>query len=211
MRSPPSVGVPANQSSVSGSMRKGHAALRNRRSSTAAIPTNAQATSGESALRLMPNPQPSGLNHNGTHVAAACPRRQEHEGNYKDRPCGRSQEIQEVIAALDEFLLLRHVELAGNDIRLVIFEPQAMQQRDQSRTAFVGEAEFPRDKGADLARRARQRRAGKTFKASSCAAVKKLAPPPMSKLIRPSIPRCSNSLRPLRIVSSFSNNASATF
>src|SRR5262249_49258685 len=30
--------------------------------------------SGESALRLMPSPQPSGLNHNGTHVAAACPR-----------------------------------------------------------------------------------------------------------------------------------------
>src|SRR5437879_419765 len=63
--------------------------------------------------------------------------------------------------ALDEGFLLLYVKLAGNDIWLVIFEPQAMQQRDQSRTAFVDEAEFLLDKGADLARRARQRRADK--------------------------------------------------
>ena len=36
-----------------------------------------------------------------------------------------------------------------------------MQKRNQSRTAFVNEAEFLFDKGADLARRARQRRADK--------------------------------------------------
>src|SRR5271169_3869812 len=35
-----------------------------------------------------------------------------------------------------EGLLLVFVELGRNDIRLVIFEPQAMQQRDQPRTAF---------------------------------------------------------------------------
>ena len=73
------------------------------------------------------------------------------------------QGIQQLFIALDESLLLRFVELARNDIRLVIFEPQAMQQRDQSRTAFVNEAEFLLDKGADMARRARQRRADKDF------------------------------------------------
>jgi hypothetical protein len=46
----------------------------------------------------------------------------------------------------------------------------------------------------------------KFFKASSCAVVKKPALPPMSKLVRPSIPRCSNSLCQPRIVSSFSNS-----
>jgi hypothetical protein len=45
----------------------------------------------------------------------------------------------------------------------MIFEPQAMQQRDQSRTAFVNEAKFLFDPGADLARRARQRRADVSF------------------------------------------------
>ncbi len=38
-----------------------------------------------------------------------------------------AQGIQEFIGALDEVPLLRHVELAGNDIRLVIDEPQPMQ------------------------------------------------------------------------------------
>src|ERR1700680_3548747 len=74
-----------------------------------------------------------------------------------------AQGIQELVMALDESLLLRYVELARNDIRLVIFEPQAMQQRDQSRTAFVNEAKFLFDPGTDLARRPRQRRADKSF------------------------------------------------
>ena len=74
-----------------------------------------------------------------------------------------AQGIQELLITPDESFLLGFVELARNDIRLVIFEPQAMQQRDQSRTAFVNEAEFLLDKGADLARRARQRRADKDF------------------------------------------------
>ena len=51
------------------------------------------------------------------------------------------------------------VELARDDVRLVIFEPQTMQQRDQSRAAFINEAEFLLDPGADLACRTRQRRA----------------------------------------------------
>src|SRR5260370_34886187 len=67
-----------------------------------------------------------------------------------------AQRIQEVVIALDECLLLRLIELARNDVRLVICEPEAMQQRDQTRAAFVNEAEFLLDKGADLTRRARQ-------------------------------------------------------
>src|SRR5438552_8991771 len=48
-----------------------------------------------------------------------------------------AQGIQQLLVARDESLLFLCVELARNDSRLVIFEPQAMQQRDQSRTAFV--------------------------------------------------------------------------
>src|SRR5271157_1428402 len=68
-----------------------------------------------------------------------------------------------LLIVLDEGLLLVLVELGRNDIRLVIFEPQAMQQRDQPRTAFVNEAKFLFDPGTDLARRARQRRADESF------------------------------------------------
>ena len=74
-----------------------------------------------------------------------------------------AQGIQELFIALDECLLLLFVELARNDSRLVIFKPQAMQQRDQPRTALVFEAEFPLDPGTNMARRARQRRADKDF------------------------------------------------
>ncbi len=66
-----------------------------------------------------------------------------------------AQGIQQLFVALDESLLLLFVELARDDARLVILEPQTMQQRDQSRAAFVDEAEFLLDPGADLARRAR--------------------------------------------------------
>src|SRR6516164_6000851 len=52
--------------------------------------------------------------------------------------------------------------------------------------------------------------ATKAFKASSCTALKKLALPPTSKLVSPSMPRCSNSLCQPRIVSSFNKNAAAT-
>ena len=69
------------------------------------------------------------------------------------------QGIQEIIVALDERLLLLFVELARNGVRLVVFETQAMQQRDQSRAAFLDEAGFLLDPGADLACRTRQRRA----------------------------------------------------
>src|SRR5215211_6629269 len=81
----------------------------------------------------------------------------------------------------------------------LIFEPQAMQQRDESRTAFVKQAEFSLDPGADLAHRARHRRADKDLQCVLRGA-QKLVLPPMSKLARPSIPRCSKSLSQPRIV-----------
>jgi hypothetical protein len=52
--------------------------------------------------------------------------------------------------------MLRFGELAGNDFRLVIFETQTMQERNQSRAAFIDAAKFLLDKAADLARRARR-------------------------------------------------------
>src|SRR5450755_4618581 len=70
-----------------------------------------------------------------------------------------AQGIQQLFVALNESLLLFFVELARDDIGFVIFEPQAMQQRDQSRPAFVNDVEFILDPCADLARRTRQRRA----------------------------------------------------
>ena len=67
-----------------------------------------------------------------------------------------AQGIQELFMARDESLLLLFVELARNDARLVIRETQTMQQCDQSRAAFVDEAEFLLDPGADMPRRPRQ-------------------------------------------------------
>ena len=66
------------------------------------------------------------------------------------------QGIQEIFVALDERLLLLFVELARNDTRLVILQPQTMQERDQSRAAFINEPEFLLDPGADLTGRTRQ-------------------------------------------------------
>src|SRR5450759_453632 len=68
------------------------------------------------------------------------------------------QGIQEIIVSLNERLLLVFVELARNDTRLVILQPQTMQERDQSRAAFINEPEFLLDPGADLTCRTRQRR-----------------------------------------------------
>src|ERR1035437_1994620 len=48
------------------------------------------------------------------------------------------------------------IELARNDTRLVILQPQTMQERDQSRAAFINEPEFLLDPGADLTGRTRQ-------------------------------------------------------
>ena len=72
-----------------------------------------------------------------------------------------AQGIHQIFIARDESLLLFFVELARDNVRLVIFKTQPMQQRDQSRAAFVNETEFLFDPGADVARRARQRRADK--------------------------------------------------
>src|SRR5665648_705792 len=66
------------------------------------------------------------------------------------------QGIQEIIVALDERPLLLFIELARNDTRLVILQPQTMQKRDQSRAAFINEPEFLLDPGADLTGRTRQ-------------------------------------------------------
>jgi hypothetical protein len=73
------------------------------------------------------------------------------------------QGIQEIIVDLDERLLLLFVELARDDVRLVILEPQTMQERDQSRAAFINEPKFLLDPGAGLACRTRQRRAYPRF------------------------------------------------
>jgi hypothetical protein len=74
------------------------------------------------------------------------------------------QGIQQFFASGDEGLRLCFVEPAGNDFRLVIFETQTMQQRNQSRVAFIDAAKFLRAKGAGLARRARQCRADPGFR-----------------------------------------------
>ncbi len=66
--------------------------------------------------------------------------------------------IQGVIVVRDERLLGFLVQLSRDDLGLVIFEPQAMQQRDQTRAALVNKAEFLGDPRADLARRLRKRR-----------------------------------------------------
>jgi hypothetical protein len=68
-----------------------------------------------------------------------------------------SQGIQKLVITLNERFLFIFVELARDDIRLVIFETQTMEKRDQSRAAFVDEAELLFDPGTDLVRRAGQR------------------------------------------------------
>ena len=61
--------------------------------------------------------------------------------------------IQRIVIAFDEIALLLPVELARDDLRPAICEAKAVQQRDQTRAAFLGKAEFHPDPGADLARR----------------------------------------------------------
>src|SRR6516165_8214466 len=56
-----------------------------------------------------------------------------------------AQRIQNLVVVLDERLLPVFIELVGDDIGLVIFEIEAVQQRNQSRAAFVSEAEFLRN------------------------------------------------------------------
>src|SRR5208282_142433 len=68
-----------------------------------------------------------------------------------------------VFVARDKSLLLFLVEFARDDFRLAIFEPQPVQQRDQSRAALVSDAEFLGDPSADLARRVRQGRRDPDF------------------------------------------------
>jgi hypothetical protein len=50
---------------------------------------------------------------------------------YKSGTGNRTHGIQQLVIVLNERLLLGFIELARNNLRLVIFEPKAMQQRDQ--------------------------------------------------------------------------------
>ncbi len=67
--------------------------------------------------------------------------------------------IEQPFIGYDEGLLSVVIELARDDLRPVPGALKAMQECDQSRAAFMGEAEPRADKGPDLACRAGQRRA----------------------------------------------------
>ena len=105
---------------------------------------------------------------------------------------------------------LLFVELARDDARLVVRETRTMQQCDQSRAAFETRPNSCSIQAPTCRVDRGKLAATQAFKPSSCVALKKPALPPMSKLVRPSIPCCSKSLRQLRIVSSSSKNALAT-
>src|SRR4030095_13429652 len=121
------------------------------------------------------------------------------------------QGIQELFIARDEILLLLFVELARDNIWLVILQPQPMQKRDQSRTAFINEPEFLLDKGPDLACRTRERRADPRLQNVLLLHTQiASAPAHIEAGDAPSIPRCSNSLRQPRIVSSSYSSTWAT-
>ena len=53
------------------------------------------------------------------------------------------QGIHEIFIARDESFLLLFVQLARDDDWLVILQPQTMQERDQSRAAFVNDSRIP--------------------------------------------------------------------
>ena len=63
-----------------------------------------------------------------------------------------AKRVPQLLVTFDEGLLFFRIELAADDFRLVVFQAQPGQQGDQPRTAFVNHAEFPLDKGSDLAR-----------------------------------------------------------
>ncbi len=67
-----------------------------------------------------------------------------------------AQAVQKILIMLDEGVLLCDVELARDDVRRMIVEPTAMQQRVESRPTFIDDLEGLLDPGADLARRSRQ-------------------------------------------------------
>ena len=92
----------------------------------------------------------------------------------------------------------------------MILQPQTMQKRNQSRTAFVNEAEFLFDKGADLARRARQRRADKGLQCVFLLGAQKARAPADVEAGQALDPTLLKQLNQPRIVSSFNKNASAT-
>ena len=83
-------------------------------------------------------------------------------------------------------------------------------KRDQSRAAFVDDAEFLLDPGANLPHRARQGRTNPSPQIVFLRGAQQPSTPAHVELVRPSIPRFSKSLRQPRIVSSSSKNALAT-
>src|SRR5271154_2276525 len=85
-----------------------------------------------------------------------------------------------------------------------------MQQRDQPRAAFVDEAEFLGDPGADLARRARQGRPDPGLQGVALLGAHLARTAAHLEAVRPSTPSCSNSSYQSRIVSSSNNRTLAT-
>ena len=59
--------------------------------------------------------------------------------------------IEQPFIGSDEGLLFVVIELARDDLRLVPCALKAMQECDQSRAAFIGEAELRFDPGPDMA------------------------------------------------------------
>ena len=62
----------------------------------------------------------------------------------------RTKRVPQLLVTFDERPLFFRIELAADDFRLVVFQAQPVQQGNQSRAAFVNDAKFPLDKGADL-------------------------------------------------------------
>ena len=123
----------------------------------------------------------------------------------------RTQGIQQLVVSLDERSLLGFVEMAANDFRLLIFQAQAMQQFDQTRAAFIFDAELPPDRDADYRVVRGKVSPIQAFNWASCASLSNEAPPPNSNRDKPSTPDVANRSRHSRTVSSSSKRASATF
>ncbi|KJB89907.1 hypothetical protein N826_10885 [Skermanella aerolata KACC 11604] len=61
------------------------------------------------------------------------------------------QRLQQRLVGIDEGLLFGRVELARHRLGLAVFQPQTMQQRDQSGAALVDDPERLLDPRSDLA------------------------------------------------------------
>jgi transposase len=75
------------------------------------------------------------------YVAQALPRSTRQMGAF----IVRAKRVPQLLISFDECLLFFRIEFADDDFRLVVFQAQPVQKRDQSRTAFVNDTEFPLD------------------------------------------------------------------